>query len=317
MNILVDRHHADLLYALQRDFEDDKGYSLFVPMGLEWWDEFYWRFGAVFGDDRLAQQFLTPQGREVEPGLWLTFDDHHPERPIYGVSLERAKEMEWDSVLATVDDNQRGFHKFATEQGARYLYHIGNARQYIDERLTPLLLDGPQKFDHETTFRYRPPVRRNRIVSFVNLLPFIQEVENGPYICWERFVGLRERLPAHSFASYGHDCPDGLLKPVANIAEEMAHAGWAFHDKPTGDGFGHILANWAAVGRPLIGHASYYAGQWGSVLWKDMETCIDLDRHSLDDTAVLVREMSEQDHERMCLAIRVTLERAVSAPVFA
>lgn len=309
-NILTDRHHADLLYALQRDFEDDQGYSLFIPMGHEWWDEFYWRFGAVFGDDRLAQQFLTPQGREVEPGLWLTFDEHHPERPIYGISLERAKGVEWDSVLATVDDNQRGFHKFATEQGARYLYHIGNARQYIDERLAPLLLDGPQKFDHETTFRYRAPVRRNRIVSFVNLLPRIPEM-------WEGFCGLQERLGGFTFASFGHDCPDGLLKPVAAIAEEMSRAGFAYHDKVTGDGFGHILANWAAVGRPLIGHASYYAGQWGSVLWRDMETCIDLDRHSLDDVAVLVREMTPEDHERMCLAIRATLERAISAPVFA
>lgn len=303
-NVLVDRHHADLLYALQLMFEDRLGYDLFVPMGHEWWDEWYWRFGAVFGDDRLAQQFLAVQGEEIEPGLYLSFDDHHPERPVYGVSLERAKGMDWEAVVATVDDNQRGFHKFATEHAARYLYHIGNARQYIDEGLAPVILDGPQLFDFRRTFRYRKPVRMDRIVSFVNLLPFIQEVADGPYVCWERFVGLQERLPAYSFASFGHDCPDGLLKPVARIAEEMAHAGWAFHDKPTGDGFGHILANWAAVGRPLIGHASYYKGQWGESLWEDKRTCLDLDRHSIEEAASMIEDTTPEQHEWMCEAIR-------------
>jgi hypothetical protein len=302
VNILVDRHHADLLYSLQLTYEPT--HDLFVPMDFEWWDAGYWQFGRGYGDDRLAQQFLRPEGREVEPGLWLTFDDHHPERPIYGVSLERARSMDWESVCATVDDNQQGFARFAREHGARYLYHIGNARQAIDASLAPTIIEGPQRFDLDWTFRYREPVMRDRIVSFVNLLPLIPEM-------WAGYEGLRERLPSFSFASYGHSCPDGLLKPVAAIAEEMARAGWAYHDKVTGDGFGHILANWAAVGRPLIGHASYYAGQWGEALWVDGATCIDLDRHSLDEAADIIRKMSPERHAVMCAAIRDRLIRAL------
>ena len=300
MNILTDMHHADLLYALQLQFEDRLGYDLFIPMGHEWWDEWYWRFGAVHGDDRLAVQFLAERGKEVEPGLWLMFDDHHPERPIYGVSLERAKGMTWDAVMATVDDNQRGFHKFATEKSARYLYHIGNTRQYIDESLAPIILDGPQLFDFHRTFRYRSPVRMDRITSFVNLLPRIPE-------SWAPLERLKELL-GWEVRSFGHDCPDGLLKPVAAIAEEMSRAGWAYHDKPTGDGFGHILANWAAVGRPLIGHASFYQGQWGAPLWVDQETCIDLDRHPIEEVAEMILDTTARSHEWMCQNIRARFE---------
>lgn len=304
MSVLVDYHHSDLLYSMQLTYPD-----LYVPMGHEWWDEGYWRFGEVYDDDRLALQFLSPRGMEVEPGLWMFFDEHHPETPVYGVSLARALTMEWDEIIATVDDNQSGFARFAGERDAEYLYHIGNANQAIDWSLKPTLLQGPQRFDHETTFRYREPVRRDRIVSFMNLLALVPE-------SWEGFGGLRNRLPTFSFASYGHHCPDGFIKPVAAIAEEMSRAGWGYHDKPTGDGFGHVLANWAAVGRPLIGHARYYEGQWGEQLWRDGETCIDLDKHSLDEAALIIEGMSERSHREMCEAIRERLEWALE-PVFA
>lgn len=302
MNFLVDRHHADLLYSMQLTYEPT--HDLYTPVGYDWWDEGYWQFGKGYGDDRLAQQFLRPDGREIEPGLYLDFDDHHPERPIYGVTLPRAQAMEWEAVCATVDDNQAGFARFAREHSARYLYHIGNARQAIDHDLNPTIIEGPQKFDHQWTFRYREPIRQDRIVSFVNLLPLIPEMQEG-------FAGLQERLPAYSFVSYGHQCPDGLLKPVANIAEEMSRSGWAYHDKVTGDGFGHILANWAAIGRPLIGHARYYAGQWGEQLWRDGETCIDLDKHSLDETAQIIRDTTPEQHDHMSHLIRACLENAL------
>ena len=60
--------------------------------------------------------------------------------------------------------------------------------------------------------------------------------------------------PDNHTALRGSKSPNGNLTPVGNVAEEMARATWAYHDKPTGDGFGHVIHNWAAVGRPLIGH---------------------------------------------------------------
>jgi hypothetical protein len=318
MRILCDRHHADLLYSLQLLFEDRLDMELFVPVGHDdpdkgWWGEGYWRFGEVWGDDRLARQFLAVNHywREVEPGLFLTFDQCHPERPLYGCTLEWARAHSWDYVLATVQENQAGFHRFAKSESAVYLYQIGNARQSVNWELAPLILDASQaglegnviqiaqEFDHYKTFRYREPVCQNRITSFVNLLSKMPD-------CWRPFEELRLLLP-YEFRSYGHECPDGFLTPVAAIAEEMARTGWAYHDKPTGDGFGHIIHNWAAVGRPLIGHGRFYSGQRAEVFWQDGITCIDLDKHSVAEAAEIISSLSEEKHRQMCRAMRDAL----------
>ena len=57
------------------------------------------------------------------------------------VTLERARGWSWDLVLATVQDNQKGFARFAQETGAKYAYHIGNTRQEVDWSLDPLALN--------------------------------------------------------------------------------------------------------------------------------------------------------------------------------
>jgi len=290
--------------------------ELYTPVGHSWWDAGIWRFGEVFGDDRLAQQYLnTIPYREIESGILLTFDQCHPERPLYGVTLDRAKSMKWDFVLASVQENQGGFHRFAQEQRARYLYHVGNANQHIDWSLDPFVLDSAnavllgrgvcigQEFDYLSTFRYRPPMRTDRVVSFMNLLAKIPE-------SYAPFKELETMLPGGDFRSFGHSCPDGFLTPVAAIAEEMARAGWAYHDKPTGDGFGHIIHNWAAIGRPLIGHGRYYQGQQAEIFWQDEVTCIDLDKHSVVETAEIVKTMSPERHESMCRAIRTIFEHS-------
>lgn len=307
MRILVDRHHSDLLYSLQLLFEDRLGFELFVPTGREWWDNGVWRFGEVYGDDRLVRQFLeAPNHRAVEPGLYIAFDQSHPERPIYEVTYERARTMQWDGVMATVQENQKGFAAFASEVGARYFYHIGNARQQVDWSLSPTVLDASgsagseaipicEEFD-ASTFRYRPPSSGRIVTSFVNLLAGMGDP-------WTMFRDLGSELPGYTMQSYGHGCPDGFLTPVAAVAEEMARATWAYHDKPTGDGFGHVIHCWAAIGRPLIGHARYYKGQRAEPLWQD-GTCIDLDRYSIPEAALLISNMSFERYERMCRTIR-------------
>ena len=318
MKVLADRHHADLYESLTVLFVDRFGWDLFTPVGIEWWEQGYWRFGEVFGDDRLARQYLivNETWREVEPGLFLTFDQHHPARPLFGVTLALARTMDWGFACATVQENQDGFARFAKEQDAKYLYQVGNTRQYIDWSLDPLVLNASempllgrgvnigQEFDHHGVFGYREPIEPLRVASFVNLLPRIPEA-------WVFFEELRGLLPDYRFRSFGHDCPDGLLKPVASIADEMARSGWAFHDKTTGDGFGHIIHNWAAIGRPLIGHASYYAGQKAEVFWQDGVTCIDLDRHSPREAAEIMRATSPERHREMCEAVRATFDATV------
>ena len=104
---------------------------------------------------------------------------------------------------------------------------------------------------------------------------------------------------------YGHNGPDGFVKPTSAIAPRMGSAHFGWHDKVSGDGFGYVIHYWASVGRPLIGHASHYRGQVAADLWEDGATCIDLDKHSPAETALLMEEIvSDRDrHEEMCFNI--------------
>lgn len=321
MTVLADRHQADLFYSLQILFEDRLGERVVTPVGPEWWEQGYWRFGEVWGDDRLARQYLTIDAR-WEPlacGLYRTFDPAHPERDIRGVTLDglRQQRVPPDYVLATVQENQAGFARLAREIDARYLYGVGNTAQQIDWSLDPLALvsaEAPivgrgvrlhQEFDSADTFRFREPgpLHRMRLASsFVNCMPAIA--------CWPTLLAYQAALPEFDFRVHGIDGPDGNLHPVQAIADAMAASMFGWHDKEHGDGFGHVLHNWAAVGRPLIGHASHYAGRMGAALWQDGVTCIDLDQRTMSENVALIRAIAADPdrHAEMCHAIRRTFD---------
>lgn len=294
----MDRHHADLFHSLQILFEDRLGHKVYTPVGHEWWDEGYWRFGEGYGDDRLAQQFLAP----------LKIDPHHPKRRIRGVTLAKARTMDWAYVVATVQDNQKGFKRLADDLGARYVLQVGNTHQYVDWSLNPLALvssevsiQGRGVLYHQPlpdAFTYRPPVVSTTIRSFVNCF------NSTP--CIEPFVAIGSLLPEFTFYTHGIDGSDGNVETVAEIADLMASSLFGWHDKVQGDGFGHVIHDWAAIGRPLIGHGSHYRGLMAERFWRDGETCIDLDKHSLGEVVEMIRDIAADRprHWAMCASIR-------------
>lgn len=317
MKALIDRHHHALFYGLQLLFEDRLGGTVYTPIGHEWWDEGYWRFGEGYGDDRLARQFLNMADWTLAPfrDVYFGKDNHHPERVILGVTLEQARAMRWDYVVATVQDNERGFHRFAQETGAQYVVQVGNTAQMVNWGLDPLALVSSevpilgrgvlmhQPFDHDTTFRYRPPTQSKTIRSFVNCFSSTR--------CSALFDEVHDHLDGWYFASHGIDGYSGNVETVAEIADLMADSMFGWHDKEQGDGFGHVIHQWAAVGRPLIGHASHYRGRMAEPFWQDGVTCIDLDRHSPAETAALIREIAADParHEAMCRTIRAEFDK--------
>jgi hypothetical protein len=304
-NVLIDKHHADLFHAMQILFEDRLGHTVYTPIGPEWWTEGYWQFGKGYGDDRLAQQFLvSPQG---------AVDPHHPGRLIRYITLGLARQMDWAYVVATVQDNQHGFHRFARERGARYVLQVGNTNQAVDWGLDPLAIvssevpiQGKGVIIHQPmdpVFAYRKPVKSRTIRSFVNCF------NSTP--CIDPFVKVGQFLLDFTFYTHGIDGSDGDVQPVSVIADYMAQSLFGWHDKVQGDGFGHVIHDWAAVGRPLIGHASHYQGLMAQPFWQDLETCIDLDKHSLPEVAELIREIAAKParHKAMCLNIRAEFDR--------
>lgn len=312
-NVLADRHHHALFYSLQRLFEDRLGGTVYTPVGHEWWDEYYWRFGAGYGDDRLAQQFLSLDGWNPSPfgDYYVNVDAHHPERPIRGVTLEQARRMPWAFAVASVQDNQRGFQKFAKDTGAVYVLHAGNTNQQIDWQLDPLVISTNesdilgrgvrvhQEIDLRT-FAYREPIRSKTIRSFVNCF------DSTP--CHRDMEAVRALLPDWYVGIHGIDGADGNIGSVRDIADLMAGSAWGWHDKHQGDGFGHVIHDWAAIGRPIIGHASHYRGLMAERFWTP-ETSIDLDHHSPAEVAEIIRSTTPAKHRQMCEAIRAEFDK--------
>ena len=70
----------------------------------------------------------------------------------------------------------------------------------------------------------------------------------------------------------------------------------AWHTKVWSDGFGHVIHNWFAVGRPVVGFAGYYQGdprynllpQLAGPLWVEGETSFNLDGLSHDEVAGVI-----------------------------
>jgi hypothetical protein len=275
------------------------GWTLYTPTGHDWWDRWFWSFGrGTYEDDRLARQFLMDMNQDGE----------FPDAPINRVGLERALGMDWAYVIASVPDNEAGFHKFANMVGAQYVVQIDNTGQYVDWSRDPLALSssemplegkGVQYHQELDPIEYRLPVNRRSAASFVNCMTSM-----GP--CWDLLKSASDRM---LIDVYGIDGPDGVVKPYSKLLDLMGSVGWGWHDKAQGDGFGHVIHSWAAVGRPLIGHASHYKGKMAEVFWRDMETCIDLDRHSVDEAVQIIKTIPLADHEAMCLAIRAEFDK--------
>lgn len=310
MNVLCDRHHAGLYQSMQL-LAKRLGWTLWTPVGMDWWDEWYWAFGrATYNDDRLAQQYLMAA---QEP------DNEYPDWPINFVTLAEAREMTWDYVVATLQDNQTGFAKFARESGAQLIFQVGNTGQQIAWDRDPIVLNSSEMpllgrglvyhQEIDGVFGYRETTETQDVRCFVHLLH-----ETVCFPLWEEFRSLRADAVTvrYGHAPTFHD-PSYVTnaKPTSMIADLMAASGWGWHDKPHGDGFGHVLHGWAAIGRPLIGHASHYAGKMGEPFWRDGVTCIDLDRHSVAEAAEIVRTISADEHANMCRAIRATFDELV------
>ncbi len=335
MNVLVDRHHAGLLYSLQLLFEDRLGFDLYIPIGHEWWDTGVWQFGKGYGDDRLAQQYLTINNAELILGLdeatpareAVEADGHYvlrdmaeyPERDIRCVTMEQYKNLgEWAYVVATVPDNAPGFALLAKYSGAKFVYQVGNHNQFIDWSLDPIVLSSSeadirgrkavaihQEFEKDTVFRYRPPSYtyqdRCSTGSFVNCFNRIPRE-------LDYWTQTRDVLDPYGwrFAMHGSDGDDGKVGPCSVLADKIAEFGFGWHDKPHGDGFGHVIHYLASVGRPLVGNAANYKGLFAEGLWEDGVTAVDTGKRTPAETAEVLRDIaSDPDiHNEMCRAIR-------------
>jgi glycosyltransferase involved in cell wall biosynthesis len=216
--------------------------------------------------------------------------------------------MDIDIVIASIPQHIIPYQNLAKMKGAKFIFQAGNVFPELEQNLHlipnlmantfPVALLGNthyikyhQEFDtkifkpsHGHTYR--------EVISFINVY-----AKNGGFA---DFMALKSVLPEYRFFSYGAQNEDGPIDTTAEIALLMQHAAWGFHSKYGGDGFGHILYNWMACGRPVITRLSDYKDKLGAELLIPNVTCLDLDELTTDQVRDKIINMNPTDYQFMC-----------------
>lgn len=292
-------------------FGDRLGWEVYAPIGLEWFSEGYWNHEREWHGDSLARQYLAgiwydPLARD---GHVEQADHHHPGRILRGVTLEQARSQKWDVVLTTLQHNQEGFARFGREVGAKVGFHLGNIVLLTNDRweladfaLLSTTYPFPPPLPHLVyhqefslaDFRYEWPPATQDVSSFV-----VCFAENKAEYAYWREMSKRIGGAWRAYGAYGSAPEDeyaaGNIETAPAIAKLMRETRVGWHAKHWSDGYGHVIHNWFAVGRPVIGYARYYAAQLAGPLWIEGETSFDIERRNDDEIAALITRLRSDD----------------------
>jgi hypothetical protein len=339
MKVLLDFHHHDLWESMEL-LATRLGWTLYRPIGLDWFEQGYWNHERKWHGDAIAKQYLEPWGSDwfvpnVATGgdLWGYRDDpSHPGRKYKLVTLAMAREMHFDIVISSLAHNHEGFARFAAEAHATFGLQIGNVRfgaQDMAEDRWDLAAFGlvsgrmpiePPKphvvYHQEFALRpYKAPPRVDplRVASFVQCYP-----ESPTYIALTSLAPTLPEFDWRVYGAYGGAPLDGYaagnIGVCSEVSDAMQASDIAWHAKAWSDGYGHVIHQWFALGRPVFGIESYYREQMAGDLWIDGVTSIDIEHRTKDEVARELRRLrdDEDHHLRMCEAAYARFREVVS-----
>jgi hypothetical protein len=293
VRVFADWHHPALWESLEILFSDHYGWELYSPIGLDWLKH-GWSFDFPAGGWGQDRYLVFPDAVSVN-GHFEVCPPEYPDRPRKLVTWEQAQLLGWDYVIASVSVHQQAFAMLAAQWRAKFIHQVGNARHAVNPSIPATILASSravqparnvsiyhQEFDRDL-FAPGDPRNRSAVAAFMLRL----DTTSCDYSWMAKAAG-------RGWHAYGGLVPGdpAYLAPMSKVAEAMRAVGWIWHDKKIGDGYGHVVWTAAYMGRPLIGHASHYKGQLAEPLWRDLETCIDLDRHSPRDALRLWKAIS-------------------------
>lgn len=292
-NVFSDFHHNSLWTSLEFLFEKRLGYKLYRPIGMEWYPD-YWKIGEPYGELGIltANQYLGHN----------TLDEK-------GMTLEEFKNTPIDIVIASVPQNIKPYKELVAQYHpeAKFVFQMGNMFNEVLNNMheIPNLLSSTseigipptcnavfyhQEFDLDIFKPQGEPI--NKLASFVNCLP-----QNGHI---NEFKELKNLLPEYEVKMYGASCDDGIIGTNQEIADIMNSCKFGIHLKYGADGFGHIIHNWYACGKPVIVNGNDYKNKLAGELLVDGETCIDIDKHSISEVVDIIKNISEEKYKDMC-----------------
>lgn len=253
------------------------------------------------------------------------------------ITLGTFFEMDIDIIIATIPQHVEPFYRLAGlhKNHPKVIYQIGNSwnvpfdtpiKNIMSSARLPFKPEGfnvieyhqefdtnifnPQEFimqygysidgvDHKTGDEIPMPPPQN-IFSFVNCFN-VDQLFAGD---WQLFEKLESLMPDWNFRAYGGQCRDGAAHGSQELADKMREAKFIWHTKNGGDGYGHVLHNSAAVGRPLIARRQYYVDKMGGDLMIDGVTAILIDNLNPEEIIQKINHYSDPIiYTDMCRAV--------------
>jgi glycosyltransferase involved in cell wall biosynthesis len=309
-NVLIDHHHGELTVSLELLFGRRLGYRVFYPIGLEWYEKGYWK---VFPHPDTARQYLamsqadlsvysrqtvlTTIGEEpVEQEFHYCFN---PCKDAYQktITLQCFLEQPIKIIVTSIPEHVPCFQELIEKYkpGAKLIFQMGNMYPYFKfqgvrnvlnstSRRVPFYIHSvnySQEFDLDL-FSFQRPFFQKNIVN-------LEHYMSNPFY----FREVQESLPEFSFLSYGAGNPLGPISKTAEVARVIGQADFIWHLKKGGDGYGHVVHNAAACGRPLIiSKKTYQKLRFGKFI-EDGKTCVCVDGHDAKTLAKKIRYYSE------------------------
>jgi hypothetical protein len=217
------------------------------------------------------------------------------------LELDEFKNTKIDVIMATVYDHQKTFKmlrdnykpvtKLIREEGNPGLPSdnidgfdallTSNKKLFASTKAKYKVLYH-QRFD-SNVFAYSPP-SANKVISC--FMPTFR-TDSKLVAFMEKHA---EILTEFEFRDYGHVSPkNGSLSTKTALARAMNDSAFVWQVKPIGDGFGHVIHNAFALGRPPITVAGHYDGTLASELMIDGETSIWIEEKRIEDNCSKIR----------------------------
>ena len=328
MNVFTDFHHNSLLRSFVLLFENRLGAKVYRPIGMEWFHEGYW---AINNQEDTAKQFLdinttilpdnTPflnSINNIENDCYYVYDPGHGSTH-KAITLDIFKEKKFDFIIASIPQHVEIYKKLIDkyQPKAKLIIHIGNNWSKPEDGSNVLASIKDQGWQGLNVVYYHQefdmdifkPINNfgfNRISSYINVL----QANKG----WDDFINLEKILQDGNIqlSSYGGQCRDGNFAGPEALAKSMQENDFIFHVKYGGDGYGHVLYNAYACGKPTIIRSSYYKNSLGEELFNP-NNCIDLDTMSVHEAAAKIKEIISDKNklQMMSLSARESFVKAV------
>lgn len=323
--VFTDFHHASLLQSFILLFEKRLGGKVYRPIGIDWFEKGFWK---VYDHPATVQQFLGIGGATPDGSPRLNDVDGHATYPKPGggfqdepyvyfcrdidsgkfnnaITFDGFMQTKIDIVIASLPYHIEPFKRLCEmhPNHPKLIYQIGNAWT-TEAGLAPNVMasakisgvpEGTNFIEYHQEFDtdiFKPGFDKDPdpiISSFVNV--FNGQDHFAPD--YKLFQEVEAQMQDFTFKSYGGQCRDGAVGPSEVLAETMRNARFIWHTKAGGDGYGHIIHNAAAVGRPLIVKQEYYRGKLAEPLLIDGQTCIAIDGLTISDIVNKIRHYND------------------------